>query len=101
MEKIKKKDLYIGSIDNIFDINCASTKKIMKKNKTSLKEHIFDNKGLKTSYIITLLNDIEVMKKKDEVESNKEEMNALKEADAEVGKMLKTIDGVSNYNLSK
>lgn len=95
MEKIKKKDLYIGSIDNIFDINCASTKKIMEK--TSLKEHIFDNKGLKTSYIITLLSDIEVMKKKDEVESNKEEeMNALKEADAEVGKMLKTIDGVSN-----
>lgn len=95
LEKLKKKDLYIGAIDSIFDLNCTSTQKVMKKK--SLKEHIFENKGLKTSYIITLLNDIEVMKKKYEVESNKEEeMNALKEADAEVGKMLKTIDGVSN-----
>lgn len=71
--------------------------KSYEKNKKSLKEHIFENKGLKTSYIITLLNNIESIKKKDEVESNKqEEMNALKEADTEVGKMLKTIDGVSN-----
>lgn len=61
--------------------------KSYEKNKKSLKEHIFENKGLKTSYIITLLNNIESIKKKDEVESNKqEEMNALKEADTEVGK---------------
>lgn len=97
LEKLKKKDLYMGAIDSIFDLNCASTQKVMKKNKKSLKENILENKGLKTSYIITLLNNIEDMKKKDEVESNKEEeMNALKYADTEVGKMLKTIDGVSN-----
>lgn len=97
-EMLKKKisrQMYKGSLHEIFNMDCQSTKDVLNSHRLELSDKIYENKGLTGKYILFLLDLIRLdIDKKNKERNKKEEKDALVKADTIVGNMIASVENI-------
>ena len=97
-EMLKKKisrQMYKGSLHEIFNMDCQSTKDVLNSHRLELSDKIYENKGLTGTYILFLLDLIRLdIDKKNKERNKKEEKDALVKANTIVGNMIASVENI-------